>query len=206
MKAVYQSKENIASAGEVLFFLKTLFISYMISFFKYLLVICPDAWLSIPQALLGGYCYIDTYDDIDSSSEEEDYSDTAQRAKEKELLSFMLNINMDKINKYKSSSGDGEYYIRTAIVFRNNRGRVVDITTVLNKISIWCRLFSPRKLYVEDVLMLAGGMYTSVDKYLFMIVEEVVSGYSHKVIVNLSTKKYIPDYSDIMFSKICIKL
>lgn len=115
---------------------------------------------------------------------------------------------MNNLNKYKSSNGDGEYFVRTALVFRNYRNRVTCLVSVANKITVWCRLFSQRKLYVSDVLKMAnvGAVPACVaDTYLFMIVEEVATGYNYKLLVNLKTKKYIPDYSDVMFSKICIK-
>lgn len=201
----FQSSENIHKIVDVLFFLKTIIVSYMICFFKYLLFTCPDGWLYILVSILGGYCYIDTYVDIDSSGEEEK-ENNIDVMREKEFLSFMLNINMDKINKYKSSNGDGEYFVRTALVFRNYKNRVTCLVSVANKIAVWCRLFSRWKLYVSDVLKMTNAdMDCESDTYLFMIAEEVATGYNYKLLVNLKTKKYIPDYSDVMFSKICIK-
>lgn len=206
MKGItFQSRGNIYKVADVLFFLKTMVVSYMVCFFKYILFTCPDSWLHILVFMLGGYCYIDTYVGTDSSDEEEGENNIDVMS-EKEFLSFMLNINMDKLNKYKSSNGDGEYFVRTALVFRNYKNRVTCLVSVANKITGWCRLFSPRKLYIGDVLKMANvDMNCVTNTYLFMIVEEVASGYSYKLLVNLKTKKYIPDYSDIMFSKICIK-
>ncbi len=208
---VYRNKYE--NAIDILFFLKTLLIIYITHVFELLFRLTPNNFFEIP-ALWIKSCRIETEDCYSSSEEEEDIQNNNREIMETEtkMLSFMLSIDLNKLNKYKTSDGKGLYNIKTAIVFRNNRNRVCNIISINNKLTVWMRLFSNGKMFINDILNMANvysinQMDTKLmNYYLFMIVEEIETGYSHKILANLTTKKYIPDYSDIMFSKVCIRM
>jgi len=211
MSVVYR---NI-SVVDIVEFIHNIFLFYVILFIKGLLSILPDHLFECISSRMT-VCEIDTVDsgceseeeDIISGDESEDTEEEYNRALEKKLLSFLIESNIDKINKYKTPDYSGTYKINTAVVFKSKDNKINELIRITNKLFVWCRLF-PKKLYCSDIIKLANledYIYENknINIYLFLIVEEYNTGYNYKYIANLTTKKIIPSYKDIMFSRIQI--
>jgi hypothetical protein len=156
------------------------------------------------------YCSIETIkvedeSDGDISDIDTDLSDqeVEHRTKELSSLNFLIESNVQRNNRYKAKNYCGYYNISTAIVFIYDGKNVRDFIHIKNKLLIWCGLLSKKKLYVNDVLYLADKQKAK-NTYIFLVLEEKDSGYTYKYIANLSTKKIIPSYKSIIFSKIQI--
>jgi hypothetical protein len=199
---------------DVINFVQSIFAFYVILLIKFLLRNISDSAFELLSSRLL-VCEIDTIidDSSDGDSEEECINKNADIEKkeilEKKLLSFLIESNVDKTNKYKTPNGLGLYKINTAIVFKSKDNKIYELIRITNKLLLWCRLF-PNKLYCADIVNLANlNNYVYENKstniYLFLVVEEYETGYTYKYIANLTTKKIIPSYKDIMFSKIQIQ-
>ncbi len=194
---------------DVVNFVRSIFTFYVILLIKFLLSNIPDhAFEFLSSKLL--VCEIDTVSDSDSDIDSlEENEEKKKEIVEKKLLSFLIESNIDKTNKYKTPNGTGLYKINTAAAFKSKDNKIHELIRITNKLLLWCRLF-PNKLYCNDIITLANlNNYVYENKnaniYLFLVVEEYETGYTYKYIANLTTKKIIPSYRDIMFSKIQIQ-
>lgn len=198
---------------DVFIFIKSILVFYIISLFKFLLKCVPDLYLNYWMYVIE-YSPIETIeddvDDMDNDSDGyiSDISDSEVDFRNKELysLNFLIESNVQRSNRYKSKNYCGLYKISTAIVFNYDGKKVSKFTHIKNKLLIWCSFFSKEKLYINDILYLSNYTNNKIAKntYIFLVLEEKDSGYMYKYLANLSTKKIIPSYKDIMFSKIQI--
>ena len=116
-------------------------------------------------------------------------------------LSCMI---FSKHNKYRFQSDEGIYIIRNAFTFRKNKdNNVCNIISIDNKLTIWCRIISPYKLYLDDIKRLAKEQDNNF--YFFMILEELQSGFKHKLLIDVAKKITLPERRNIMFSKVSIQ-
>lgn len=128
-----------------------------------------------------------------------------------EFLAFMFDIDYTKYNKYRHQSDEGVYIIRSAFTFRKNTKKdyngdcssICNIISIDNKLTIWCRIISPYRLYLDDIKRLAREKDNNF--YFFMIVEELQSGFKHKLLIDVAKKITLPEKRSIMFSKISIQ-
>ncbi len=166
------------------------------------------------------YSFIETIsqDNYDSSSDESEQSDNEsgyisgfennnsvnKNRPNERFLSFMYDMNFSKHNKYRFQSDEGIYIIRNAFTFRKNKdNNVCNIISIDNKLTIWCRIISPYKLYLDDIKRLAKEQDNNF--YFFMILEELQSGFKHKLLIDVAKKITLPERRNIMFSKVSIQ-
>jgi hypothetical protein len=127
------------------------------------------------------------------------------------FLSFALDIDYSRHNKYRFQSDEGVYIIRSAFTFRKNNNKnwnnieynACNIISIDNKLTIWCRIISPYKLYLDDIKRFAREKDNNF--YFFMILEELQSGFKHKLLIDVAKKITLPERKSIMFSKISIR-
>lgn len=214
---------------DVVVFLKIWFVLILKNFLKWVVEnLSNESLYSLSKVL--NYSYIETISESDylSSSDESsdsgdsyessddriteliDYSsdvDSSQVLNKKnklQFLSFMLNINYSIHNKYRFQSEEGIYIIRSAFTFRkNDDGNVYNIISIDNKLTIWCRIISPYKLYINDIKNLAKE--PDENFYFFAILEELRSGFKHKLLIDIKKRISLPEKRSIMFSRISIQ-
>jgi hypothetical protein len=218
---------NYNTALNVFIFLHVWLLLVLNNFLKWLIDnFSNDSLKFIANRL--NYSFIETisYDNYISSSEDSDseisdngyiseFDCIVDKIIKKEFLSFIFDIDFSKHNKYRYQSDEGVYIIRSAFTFRkNNKSQTIEssngdcssicnIVSIDNKLTIWCRIISPDKLYLDDIKRIAKEKDNKF--YFFMILEELKSGFKHKILIDVAKKITLPDRRSLMFSKISIQ-
>lgn len=211
---------------DIIVFLKIWLVVILKNFLKWLVEKIPNNSLKFLADILN-YSYIETIsksDYLSSSDESNDSYDSSvdriseiinyssdidsneiiRKKNKMHFLSFMLNINYSIHNKYRFQSDEGIYIIRNAFTFRKNSSdQVYNIISIENKLTIWCRIISPYNLYINDIKNLANE--TDDNFYFFAILEELRSGFKHKLLIDIKKRIYLPEKRSIMFSRISIQ-